>query len=95
MVDVPGAVTPASGDRAALVIDEGRTWPRHVLAAGPRPAHELQDEATAHGTVENALYAARKAEGITAYKEFVPNGRWIWLLAITESEREEFPSPST
>jgi hypothetical protein len=60
MVDFPRAIPAAGGDRAALVIDEARAWLRHVLAAGPRPAHELQDEATARGVVEKAHYAARK-----------------------------------
>jgi hypothetical protein len=84
------------GDEARSAVDDARAWLREALAAGPRAAMELRHEAAAHGIVEKTLYAARKAEGISAYKERVPNGRWFWLLAITEGEREleEAPSPS-
>jgi hypothetical protein len=95
MPDGPGAVTAPGGDRAALVIDEARAWLRHVLAAGPRPAHDLRCEATAHALVEKALYAALKREGITACKARIPHGRWFWIFATAAGELEESDLPSS
>jgi hypothetical protein len=56
----------------------------------------LRAEAAAQGFGENVLYAAGKAEGIIAYKERVPNGRWFWMLdpSPSESERTESALPS-
>ena len=57
------------GDARRSVIDEARAWLRETLAAGPRPARELRREASERGIGRSALYAARKAEGITIAKE--------------------------
>ena len=66
-------------------------WARHnsnyALAAGPRLARELRDEASERGIGRSALYAARKAEDITIAKERTVQGRWVWALSGT-GERE-------
>jgi hypothetical protein len=81
------------GGSRRSVIDDARAWLREALAAGPRAAMELRHEAAAHGIVAKTLYAARKAEGITAYKERVPNGRWVWLLTPSHGEPGEDGAP--
>jgi hypothetical protein len=80
------------GDRRS-VIDDARAWLRETLAAGPRAAAELRHDAAARGIVAKTLYAARKAEGITAYKERVPNGRWFWLLIPGAEATGELGTP--
>jgi hypothetical protein len=51
-------------------------------------------DATAQGIGYNTLTAARKAEGVTAHKERVARGQWLWTLDDSgERELEEF-SPS-
>jgi hypothetical protein len=89
------AQTDAAGAGAARhsVIDEARAWLRETLAAGPRPAQELQADASAQGISGKTLYTARQREGITAYKERTPNGRWFWMLAPSANEREDSLSP--
>ena len=82
-----------NGNGRRSVIDEARAWLRGTLAAGPRPARELRQEAGDHGIGAKALYAARKAEGITVSKAHSPNGRWVWALSESgelagERERE-------
>jgi hypothetical protein len=87
----------AEGDGAARrsVVDEARAWLRGALAEGPRPAQELRQEAAARGIGYNALTAARKAEGVTAHKERVAHGRWIWTLELGAGECElEESAPS-
>jgi hypothetical protein len=76
------AQTDAAGAGAARrsVTEEARAWLREALAAGPRPAVELRQDAAAHGIGAKALYAARRAEGVTVAKERIPNGRWVWTL---------------
>jgi hypothetical protein len=62
-----------------------------ALAAGPRPAIELQHEAADRGIGQKALYAARKRQGITMAKERAVHGRWLWMLAPAaedDGERE-------
>jgi hypothetical protein len=65
-------------------------WLRESLTAGPCPASELRSEA-ARGIGQNALYAARKAEGITMSKERIVHGRWLWSL---ETAAEDAATPS-
>jgi hypothetical protein len=81
------------GDETRSAVDDARAWLRQTLEAGPRPAAELRHEAAAHGIGEKTLYTARKREGITAYKERVPNGRWFWLLETTAGEESPSPGP--
>ena len=40
----------------------------------------------AHGIGYTSLTAARQAEGVTAHKERIVHGQWIWTLADTTSE---------
>ena len=75
---------PASATRS-------RAWLRNALAPCPRPAHELRQEAADRGIGRNALYAARKAEGIIIAKEHTSQGRWIWTLDGTADSED--PSP--
>jgi hypothetical protein len=72
----------ATGDGAARrsVVDEARAWLLEALAEGPRLTSVLREEANARGIGKKALYAARKAEGITVAKERIPHGRWVWTL---------------
>jgi len=70
-----------------------RAWLRETLAAGPRLAQELRQEATACGIGEKALYAARKAEGVTGSKERVPYGRWFWMLTPNAGDNGEDGTP--
>ena len=78
----------ANGDAPLSAVAAARSWLREVLAAGPRPASELRQEAAARGIGQNALYAARKAEGITMSKERKVHGRWLWARATTPGERD-------
>ena len=70
------------------VIDDARSWLRETLTAGPRLAKELRDEARERGIERSALYAARKAEGITIAKERTTYGRWIWFFSGPSGGRE-------
>ena len=82
------------GKQASSAIDEARTWLRDALAAGPRQAKELRQEATEHGIGRNALYAARKAEGITIAKHHTRHGQWVWSLGSAhDGAQRELPSP--
>jgi hypothetical protein len=71
------------------VVDDARAWLREALAAAPRPAGELRQDAAAHSIVGKTLYAARKAEGVTVAKERVPNGRWFWTLTPDAGDHGE------
>jgi hypothetical protein len=75
------------------VIDDARAWLRETLAAGPQPASELRQDAATHGIGEKALYAARKAEGVTVAKERVPHGRWFWALTPSAADTGEVGTP--
>jgi hypothetical protein len=76
------------------VIDKARAWLWELLAVGPRLAKELRDEARERGIGRSALYAARKAEGITIAKERTIPGSWIWTLSSTgERTREDVGLP--
>jgi hypothetical protein len=81
----------ATDDGAARrsVIDAARAWLREALAAGPRPASELLEEAAARGIGRSSLYAARNAEDITIAKERTAQGRWIWTLNSHNGEIED------
>ena len=87
----------ADGNDTLSAIAAARAWLREALAAGPRPASELRDEAADRGIGQNALYAARKAESITMAKERRVHGRWFWALETAPDEREAegdgLPSP--
>jgi putative DNA primase/helicase len=83
------AQTAADGDAPPSAVDQARAWLREALATGPRPAAELRQEAAAHGIGAKALYAARKAEGITTEKERIPRGRWLWMLTSTPVQDDE------
>jgi hypothetical protein len=78
----------AADDGAARrsVVEEARDWLRAALAAGPRPASELRQEAAVRGIGYNALAAARKAEGVIARKERVARGLWLWTLKDQNGE---------
>jgi hypothetical protein len=84
------ATGDADGHRS--VVDEARAWLRETLASGPRLARELRQEASERGIGRSALYAARKAEGITIAKEHTVQGSWVWALTGTgdlDGERED------
>ena len=66
------------GSAADSMASAAREWLRAELAAGPRPARELLRDALDAGFGRNAIYAARKAEGIVIRKERMPGGRWVW-----------------
>jgi hypothetical protein len=86
------------GDGRRSVIDEARAWLRETLAAGPRLARELRHEASERGIGRSALYAARKAEGITIAKEHTVQGSWVWALSGTgelELELEDVAPPDS
>ena len=68
-----------------------REWLLAVLADGPRPGKDLLAEAAHAGIGRNALYAARKSEGISIRKEPIPGGRWVWTLP---DAHPELPHPS-
>ena len=71
------------GDETLSAVAAARTWVREALATGPRPAREVRRDAAAAGIGYTTLTAARKAEGVTAHKERVVHGQWIWTLADT------------
>ena len=90
----------ANGDEPLSAVAAARAWLRETLTAGPRPAGELRHEAAARGIGYTTLYAARKAEGVTAHKERVARGQWIWTLPVSRNDREReleesaLPGPS-
>ncbi len=73
--------TEDDGDSRRSVIEEARAWLREALAAGPRLARELRQEAGERGIGRSALYAARKAEGVAIAKEHTVQGSWVWTLS--------------
>jgi hypothetical protein len=87
----------AAGDGAARrsVVDEARAWLREALADGPRTAGELRADASSHGISEKALYAARKAEGVTVAKERIPHGRWVWAPSSDAGNHGEVGTPAS
>jgi hypothetical protein len=70
------------------VIDDARAWLREAIAAEPRPASVLREEATASGIGRSRLYAACNAEDITIAKERTGQCRWIWTLNDHPDEPE-------
>ncbi len=80
------AQSTENGDESLSAVHVARTWLRETLANGPRPAREVRRDAAAHGIGYTSLTAARKAEGVTAHKERVAHGQWIWTLADTNSK---------
>ena len=68
----------ALGSAAGSMAAAAREWLRAELATGPRPAKELLRDALDAGFGRNAIYAARRAEGIVIRKERVPGGHWVW-----------------
>ena len=79
--------------RSALRHRRGPCLLRETLAAGPRLASELRQDAVVEGISEKTLYAARRAEGITVAKERVPNGRWVWALTPPAEDHGEDGTP--
>src|SRR5829696_9940279 len=77
------------GDLRRSVVDDARAWLRETLAAGPRLARELRQEASQRGIGRSALYAARKAEGIAIAKEHTVQGSWVWALGATADREPE------
>ena len=71
------------------IIDDARSWLRKTHAAGPRLARELRHEASERGIGRSALYAARKAEGITIAKERVTYGPWFWGFSDPDDDPED------
>ena len=86
--------TVAAGDERRSVVDETRAWLRETLAAGPRPAKELRQDAAERGIGRSTLYAARKAEGITIAKAHTAQGGWFWSLASTTDGEDATPPVS-
>jgi hypothetical protein len=80
----------AAGGQTLSAVAAAGAWLREALAAGPRPASELRQEAAAHGIGYTTLTAARKAEGVRAHKERVARGQWIWSLDLGGGE----PAPA-
>ncbi len=76
----------AEGDEALSAVAAARTWLRDALADGPRPAREVRRDAAAAGIGYTSLTAARKAEGVTAHKERVAHGQWVWTLTDTNGK---------
>jgi putative DNA primase/helicase len=66
----------ASGDDA---LREAKDFLREALAAGPRPAKDLEKEAKAAGIAERTLRRARKLLKIRAHKDGFREG-WTWVL---------------
>lgn len=78
------------GLRSAL--DEARQWLRAALAAGPRAAKTVQQEAAAHGHAERTLIRARRAESILVRKTPGRNGAWTWSLPPAPSDPSQPPT---
>ncbi len=92
----PGSLLIPDAVEARSAVAAARAWLCEALAAGPRPASELRQEAAAQGIGQNALYAARKAQRVTLAKGQRGHGRWHWALETAPDEREEgdgLPSP--
>jgi hypothetical protein len=80
------AQSAENGDVSLSAVHLARIWLREILADGSRPAREVRREAAAHGIGYTSLTAARKAEGVTAHKERVAHGQWIWTLTDTNNK---------
>jgi putative DNA primase/helicase len=59
-----------------------------ALAAGPRPAKEVSDEATARGITPKPLRDARRALGVLTEKDGMAGG-WVWSLPKAPSTPED------
>ncbi len=67
--------------------DEAAEWLTQALAAGPRPANDIIEEAReAEGIAKRTLDRARKQVGVDAYRPANP-GPWWWRLPSTQTER--------
>lgn len=62
---------------------------RHALAAGPRPAAELERRAIAQGISSRTLDRARKQLGVQACRQ---DGHWVWALPAP-GERKDATVP--
>lgn len=76
------AVNRGSGDTAASTQrDEAVDWLSQALAAGPRPAADVIEEAREVQSIsKRTLDRARKQLGVDAYRPVNP-GKWWWRLA--------------
>jgi hypothetical protein len=83
------------GDATPSAVEAARPWLREALADGPRLVTELRRDAAAQGIGRCSLYAARKAEGMTTFKERVPAGRWFWSLGASPDDEDAAPPDSS
>jgi hypothetical protein len=69
-------------ERSAL--SEAQEFLREVLAAGPKPAADVRDEAESAGIAKRTLDRARQSLGVAAEREGEPGkrggGKWFWRL---------------
>lgn len=78
----------AQGEGSAL--EEATAWLSDALAAGPRPAKELRDEAQRYGIAWRTVERAKGKLGIINGPEGF--GRpWVWRLPDSPSFRQDFP----
>jgi hypothetical protein len=77
------------GDEDHSTLAAARAWLRAVLADGPRPAKEVEQEAAAQGITTTTFFRARKAEGIVSRKERTQSGRWLLSLPAPTAEASE------
>ena len=83
------------GDATPSAVAAARAWLREALAGGPRLVTELRRDAAAQGIGRCSLYAARKAEGMTTFKERVPAGRWFWSPGASGDDKDAAPPDSS
>jgi hypothetical protein len=68
-----------SGSGRTSAVDEAAAWLRAQLAAGPRPAAELQHLAQADGIGESTLRRARERLAVRVrHAGFQHGGTWVW-----------------
>jgi putative DNA primase/helicase len=74
-----------SGSGRTSAVDEAAGWLRAQLAAGPRPAAELQHLAQADGISDWTLRRARQRLGVLVrHAGFVSGGSWVWEVGADD-----------
>lgn len=77
--------TPSAGSEGRGAMDEAMDYLRAALAAGPRPAREVQREARDAGIEERTLRRARERLRVRVTRRgFGAGGVWVWSLPIDD-----------
>jgi putative DNA primase/helicase len=80
------AMQAASGGRGPSVRDDAKKFLADLLASGPKPSQEIEDEAEANGISRRTLFRVKKELGVSAKKE---RDGWYWHLPPSARKRPD------